>query len=228
MLPFLGRRGPGDRGRSHPRRLLGRGRRTLRRGGNAALRGPPSPESQRVLIGSRGREIATTCPIDPNSAPRRELGRQGTRSGKAPGYMDKGCASVSIRFPAFDIARAYEELPAHDPERMKGQSKPCWTPFPISTIIVSRTGCRTMDVGSWLRSLGLGQYEAAFRDNAIDAEVLPELTDSDLAKLGVLSGTASACSRRSPSLGPAEPAREADEPRALLRQRTPPNAARSQ
>ena len=45
-----------------------------------------------------------------------------------------------------------------------------------------------MDVGSWLRSLGLGQYEAAFRDNAIDAEVLPELTDGDLEKLGVLLG----------------------------------------
>ena len=45
-----------------------------------------------------------------------------------------------------------------------------------------------MDVGSWLRSLGLGQYEAAFRDNAVDAEVLPELSDSDLAQLGVLLG----------------------------------------
>ena len=32
-----------------------------------------------------------------------------------------------------------------------------------------------MDIGSWLLSLGLGQYEAAFRDNSIDAEVLPEL-----------------------------------------------------
>ena len=30
-----------------------------------------------------------------------------------------------------------------------------------------------MDVGVWLQSLGLGQYEAAFRDNEIDAEVLP-------------------------------------------------------
>jgi class 3 adenylate cyclase/tetratricopeptide (TPR) repeat protein len=49
-------------------------------------------------------------------------------------------------------------------------------------------GCRTMDVGSWLRSLGLGQYEAAFRDNAVDAEVLPELADGDLEKLGVLLG----------------------------------------
>ena len=90
--------------------------------------------------------------------------------------------------PGFDIARAYEELPAHDPERMKGQSKPCWTPFPISTIIRFEDGCRTMDVGSWLRSLGLGQYEAAFRDNTIDADVLPQLTDGDLAQLGVTLG----------------------------------------
>ncbi|TGS88730.1 hypothetical protein EN821_34750, partial [Mesorhizobium sp. M2D.F.Ca.ET.178.01.1.1] len=33
-----------------------------------------------------------------------------------------------------------------------------------------------MDVAVWLRGLGLQQYEQAFRDNAIDAEVLPELT----------------------------------------------------
>ena len=37
-----------------------------------------------------------------------------------------------------------------------------------------------MDVGSWLRSLGLGQYEANFRDNKIDADVLPQLTADDL------------------------------------------------
>ena len=30
-----------------------------------------------------------------------------------------------------------------------------------------------MDVGSWLRSLGLGQYEPNFRDNKINADVLP-------------------------------------------------------
>ena len=45
-----------------------------------------------------------------------------------------------------------------------------------------------MDVGSWLRSLGLGRYEAAFRDNAVDAEVLFELTDNDFVQLGVLLG----------------------------------------
>ncbi|RWB92807.1 AAA family ATPase [Mesorhizobium sp.] len=45
-----------------------------------------------------------------------------------------------------------------------------------------------MDVAAWLRGLGLQQYEQAFRDNAIDAEVLPELTDADLEKLGMLLG----------------------------------------
>jgi hypothetical protein len=45
-----------------------------------------------------------------------------------------------------------------------------------------------MDVGSWLRSLGLGQYEANFRDNKIDFDVLADLTDGDLEKLGVPLG----------------------------------------
>ena len=45
-----------------------------------------------------------------------------------------------------------------------------------------------MDVGGWLRSLGLGQYEALFRASDIDADILPELTDVDLEKLGVSLG----------------------------------------
>jgi hypothetical protein len=45
-----------------------------------------------------------------------------------------------------------------------------------------------MDVGEWLRTLGLGQYEATFRESEIDADVLPELTDLDLEKLGVPLG----------------------------------------
>jgi class 3 adenylate cyclase len=42
-----------------------------------------------------------------------------------------------------------------------------------------------MDVGGWLRSLGLGQYEAAFRENNIDDTILPSLTTEDLKELGV-------------------------------------------
>ena len=43
----------------------------------------------------------------------------------------------------------------------------------------------TMDVGGWLRRLGLEQYEAAFRENKIDDTVLPSLTAEDLKDLGV-------------------------------------------
>ncbi len=45
-----------------------------------------------------------------------------------------------------------------------------------------------MEVGDWLRSLSLGQYEAVFRESEIDSEVLPELTDVDLEKLGIPLG----------------------------------------
>jgi class 3 adenylate cyclase/predicted ATPase len=45
-----------------------------------------------------------------------------------------------------------------------------------------------LDIGTWLRTLGLQQYEPAFRDNAIDAETLPDLTEVDLEKIGVLLG----------------------------------------
>jgi class 3 adenylate cyclase len=42
-----------------------------------------------------------------------------------------------------------------------------------------------MDVAEWLRCLGLGQYEEKFRDNKIDAELLPRLTGDDLKDIGV-------------------------------------------
>jgi class 3 adenylate cyclase/predicted ATPase len=42
-----------------------------------------------------------------------------------------------------------------------------------------------MDLGDWLRSLGLERYEAAFRENEIDETVLPSLTHETLKELGV-------------------------------------------
>src|SRR6516225_3299971 len=44
-----------------------------------------------------------------------------------------------------------------------------------------------MDIAAWLRRLGLEQYAAAFRDNDVDGEVLPELTSEDLISIGVTS-----------------------------------------
>src|ERR1700733_314461 len=48
-------------------------------------------------------------------------------------------------------------------------------------------GAPVMDIVVWLRSLGLGKYEAAFRENDIDETVLPSLTDEHLKQLGVMS-----------------------------------------
>jgi hypothetical protein len=42
-----------------------------------------------------------------------------------------------------------------------------------------------MDIGGWLRGLGLERYEQAFRENEIDLRVVPELTADDLKELGV-------------------------------------------
>ena len=42
-----------------------------------------------------------------------------------------------------------------------------------------------MDLGDWLRKLGLERYEAAFRENEISEKVLPKLTAEDLNELGV-------------------------------------------
>src|SRR6266403_957600 len=42
-----------------------------------------------------------------------------------------------------------------------------------------------MDVAAWLHGLGLEEYTSAFRVNAVDGEVLRELTADDLKDLGV-------------------------------------------
>jgi len=54
-----------------------------------------------------------------------------------------------------------------------------------------------MDITVWLRGLGLGKYEAAFREHEIDETVLPKLTHEDLKELG---------ERRSPGSQGYEPA----------------------
>src|SRR5215472_14720672 len=60
-----------------------------------------------------------------------------------------------------------------------------WTGRLNRRMIRSGPWSAAMDVGGWLRGLGLGQYEALFRANEIDADILPELTEIDLEKLGV-------------------------------------------
>ncbi|HWO30880.1 MAG TPA: adenylate/guanylate cyclase domain-containing protein, partial [Candidatus Acidoferrum sp.] len=64
-----------------------------------------------------------------------------------------------------------------------------WTRSFSRTIIdPNPLGARDMDVGAWLRGLGLGQYEGTFRESEIEADVLSELTEADLEKLGLPLG----------------------------------------
>ena len=43
-------------------------------------------------------------------------------------------------------------------------------------------------IADWLKTLGMSEYAERFAENRIDLSVLPDLTDQDLEKLGVLLG----------------------------------------
>jgi class 3 adenylate cyclase len=45
-----------------------------------------------------------------------------------------------------------------------------------------------MNVAQWLNAIDLGHYEALFREHEIDADVLPDLVEADLEKIGVPLG----------------------------------------
>ena len=44
------------------------------------------------------------------------------------------------------------------------------------------------EVADWLDAIGMAEYVERFAQNGIDLTVLPDLTDRDLEKLGVLLG----------------------------------------
>jgi hypothetical protein len=46
----------------------------------------------------------------------------------------------------------------------------------------------TQQIAGWLKKLGMSEYAEHFVENRIDLSVLPELTDQDLEKMGVLLG----------------------------------------
>jgi SAM domain (Sterile alpha motif) len=43
-------------------------------------------------------------------------------------------------------------------------------------------------IADWLKKLGMSEYAKRFAENRIDLSVLPDLTDQDLEKLGVVLG----------------------------------------
>jgi hypothetical protein len=83
-----------------------------------------------------------------------------------------------------------------------------------------------MDVGEWLRNFGLGEYQAAFRDNAIDEQVLRDLTAEDLKEIGATVGDRRKLLAGSRSWPPRRPRRSlARRPSAAERPKTPEASA---
>jgi hypothetical protein len=77
-----------------------------------------------------------------------------------------------------------------------------------------------MDVAAWLQGLGLGQYANTFRESEIEADVLPELTEADLEKLGLPLGPRKRILKAIANLGDEDKA-----PRPTSPVRTPPKDA---
>jgi class 3 adenylate cyclase/tetratricopeptide (TPR) repeat protein len=63
-----------------------------------------------------------------------------------------------------------------------------------------------MDVGEWLKGIGLGQYEATFRAHDIDVDVLPDVTEADLEKIGLRLGARKRLMKAIANLRPADSA----------------------
>src|SRR5260370_29270769 len=92
----------------------------------------------------------------------------------------------------FEIA-AVADISRHDKSDANAPKRPLalvWhgprTRCAACSIIVGDGGRGAgMDVGGWLRKLGVEQYEPAFRENKIDSKILPKLTAEDLRDLGV-------------------------------------------
>jgi class 3 adenylate cyclase/predicted ATPase len=61
-----------------------------------------------------------------------------------------------------------------------------------------------LDIDGWLRGIGLEQYAQPFRDNAIDADVLRDLTDEHLRELGLPLGARLKLLRAVAALGTSE------------------------
>src|SRR5690349_21103864 len=105
--------------------------------------------------------------------------------------------SASTRTPASEVRRppskpARTALPATGAEKVLGSCRSMTRSTAARGTVhpPRRTrpiGGTAVDIGAWLRGLGLGQYEQAFSDNDVDADLLARLTAEDLREIGVAS-----------------------------------------
>ena len=160
------------------------------------------PSTASIVCGSRSTTIARGAPISTSWCGRSSAlgGRLRSRCGwmLARRHSRKTAVDASVAPPGRADTHI-ATLRAHRRrryERILGGRPACVSSMAMGEIASSAPRSRgretygssrglTMDVGEWLRSIGLGQYEAAFRDNEIDDDVLWKLTADDLKDLGV-------------------------------------------
>jgi class 3 adenylate cyclase/tetratricopeptide (TPR) repeat protein len=83
------------------------------------------------------------------------------------------------------------------------------------------------DIGAWLEGLGLGRYADAFAENDIDLDILADLSERDLLRLGVSLGDRKRLMRAIAALTGAEPDAVASSSTAAPGEpRPPPETAR--
>ena len=75
-----------------------------------------------------------------------------------------------------------------------------------------------VDIAAWLRGLGLERYEPVFRENEIDWEVLPELSEGELEKIGLPLGPRKKLLKAIAALGTDQMDAGKPSPRRLERQ----------
>jgi hypothetical protein len=108
--------------------------------------------------------------------------------------------------------------------RLQGRRPRRWTPNRNRTTIPPAMWSAAMDVGEWLKRIGLGQYEAHFREHEIGAEVELGLIEADLEKFGVPFGHHNRLSKAIAKLGNAAPEQPEAAP-PLPAARSPPQRA---
>src|SRR5215471_21450469 len=102
-------------------------------------------------------------------------------AGEVSSFPDVACSLSSV--PP-DSIRCWQGGSTAGPFHYRASAFPRQTVSPGGSCSGRHRGA-AMDLGGWLRQLGLEHYEAAFRENKIDDTVLPSLTAEDLKDLGV-------------------------------------------
>src|SRR5262245_56466693 len=84
-------------------------------------------------------------------------------------------------------ASASRRFSMHRVSRETVQTRDCWSSMTLQPSVRHGEAMVT-DLARWLEDVGLGKYAGTLAENDVDLEVLEELTEADLEKLGIPLG----------------------------------------